>query len=108
MVSFSGGSLSGPRIQGRLLPGGANWLTSSNDLAVGTRTFLLDTRDVIETDDGAIICQQINGVRIGQSDVLDLLSTDASIPAAVLIATAGRTISPSGQDVVIYDANLVT
>ncbi|GAA97243.1 uncharacterized protein L969DRAFT_84326 [Mixia osmundae IAM 14324] len=132
MVSFREGSLSGPCIQGRLLPGGADWLTSSDDVAAGTRTSLLDTRYGIETDDGAIIYLQTNGVRTGQIDVLDSLSTDASVPAsaysmrlsikaetdrqckhawlnsAILIASAGRTISPSGQDMVIYDAYLIT
>lgn len=54
---LSGGEVSGPRVQGKILPGGGDWLTGRRD-GVG----ILDVRGTIETDDGALIYMFYTGV----------------------------------------------
>lgn len=48
VVQIAGGSVSGPRLQGRVLPVGADWQILRPD---GTAD--LDARYTIQTDDGA-------------------------------------------------------
>ena len=57
IVSVTGGSFEGPRLKGRVLPTGGDWLL---DDAVGVRR--LDVRATFETDDGALIYVQYYGV----------------------------------------------
>lgn len=56
-VYVTGGDVSGPRIQGKVRPVGADWLTIRDD-GVG----ILDVRATIETDDGALIYAAYQGV----------------------------------------------
>ena len=53
----SGGDCRGPRLNGRFLPVGADWLTLRQDGIA-----LLDVRATLETDDGALIYIAYNGV----------------------------------------------
>jgi hypothetical protein len=51
------GKLEGPRIRGRVLPGGGDWLL------IGTDGWgRLDVRTQFETDDGAVVFAQIRGL----------------------------------------------
>lgn len=54
---MSGGEVSGPRLRGRILPGGGDWLTGRRD-GVG----ILDVRGTIETHDGALVYMFYSGV----------------------------------------------
>ena len=54
---FTGGEVIGPKIQGKLRPVGADWLTIRRD-GVG----ILDIRGTIETQDGALIYTTYTGV----------------------------------------------
>src|SRR5881397_66993 len=45
-----GGTVEGPRIKGKLLPGGGDWALVRSDGAVQ-----LDVRATIQTDDGALV-----------------------------------------------------
>ncbi len=47
---WKGGSFAGPRLRGRMPPGGGDWLLVRTD---GSRR--LDVRGTLETDDGALI-----------------------------------------------------
>ena len=50
IVKSSGGTFEGPRLKGRVLPGGGDWfLTRPDGIAEG------DVRDTYETDDGHLI-----------------------------------------------------
>ena len=51
------GEVAGPRMRGKVLPGGGDWFTCRRD-GVG----ILDVRDTIETDDGALIYMFYTGV----------------------------------------------
>jgi hypothetical protein len=53
-----GGSFEGERLRGKVLAGGADWVT-----AVADGTFELDLRVTLETDDGALIHMTFTGVR---------------------------------------------
>ena len=53
---FTGGRFQGPRLRGRVLPGGADWLLVRAD---GTGE--LDVRGTLETDDGALLYVSYRG-----------------------------------------------
>jgi hypothetical protein len=53
----AGGEIDGPKIHGKILPVGGDWLTLRSD-GVG----ILDIRATIETDDGALIYTAYTGV----------------------------------------------
>src|SRR6478752_1126584 len=54
----TGGAFEGERLRGKVLPGGADWVT-----AHGNGTFTLDLRITLETDDGGLIHMTFTGVR---------------------------------------------
>ena len=55
-VYVTGGEVTGPKVQGKLLAVGADWLTIRRD-GIG----VLDVRTTIETHDGALIYMSYNG-----------------------------------------------
>lgn len=63
IVVVKGGSFEGPRLRGRVLPGGGDWLLARAD---GSRR--LDVRVTLETDDGALIHSSYLGVIHGDPD----------------------------------------
>ena len=64
-----GGVFDGPRLKGRLLASGGDWLLIGND-GVGR----LDVRGTLETDDGARIYVQYHGVILLNEKVVEALS----------------------------------
>lgn len=52
-----GGVFEGPRLRGRVLPDGADWVLLRTD-----DTMLIDVRTSLETDDGALISMQYTGL----------------------------------------------
>lgn len=77
IITIAGGTVSGPQLSGRILPGGADWLTVSHDGVA-----LLDARYAIQTDDGAIVEVIDQGYRHGPAEVMQAL-------------VAGQSVSPS-------------
>src|SRR6185295_19268672 len=66
IIGISGGKFAGPRLAGRILPGGADWqLVRSDGVA------FLDARYTLETDDGAQIYVRNKGYRHGPKDVME-------------------------------------
>ena len=57
IFDVTGGSFEGPRMKGRVLPSGADWLVMGSD-----GTGRLDVRATLQTDDGANIYVQYYGV----------------------------------------------
>ena len=57
IFDVTGGSVAGPRLRGRVLPSGGDWLLVRPD-AYG----LLDVRAAVETEDGAFVYAQYYGV----------------------------------------------
>jgi hypothetical protein len=64
-----GGSFEGPRLKGRVLEGGSDWLLTRPDGATQ-----LDVRLTLETHDGAIIGMTYRGYRHGPQAVMDRLN----------------------------------
>ena len=62
----AGGRFEGPKLNGNVLPGGADWIIGRPD---GSTT--LDVRIVLETDDGAAIGMTYRGMRHGPAAVME-------------------------------------
>ncbi len=60
MVPVTGGDFEGPRLRGKILPGGGDWLLLRSD---GVMEF--DLRITLQTDDGALIYMTFVGLRHG-------------------------------------------
>lgn len=69
IVTVAGGTFKGERLQGTILPGGADWALKRNDGALQ-----LDVRLTLQTDDGAAIYMTYRGIRHGPEAVLARLS----------------------------------
>lgn len=65
IIPIAGGRVSGPRVSGRILPGGADWMTTTHD-----GVSLMEARYAFETDDGAIIEIVDQGFRHGPEAVM--------------------------------------
>jgi hypothetical protein len=65
---IASGSFEGPRLRGRVLPGGGDWTLLRSDGVLE-----LDLRITLETDDGALIHMASLGLRHGPPEVLAAL-----------------------------------
>jgi hypothetical protein len=68
------GSFEGPRLKGRILPGGGDWLLLRRD-----GVLQLDVRLTLETDDRQLIYMTYKGLRHGPKEVIDSLNRGESI-----------------------------
>jgi steroid delta-isomerase-like uncharacterized protein len=69
IVQVTGGTFEGPRLRGRVLPGGGDWLIERPD---GSRR--LDVRITLETHDGDLIYATYGGVFCGPPLVMERLT----------------------------------
>jgi len=65
VVNLLGGTVSGPKLSGRIVPGGADWQIMAADGALD-----IHARYVIESGTGALIQVDSRGVRNGPPDVM--------------------------------------
>ena len=65
VVGVSGGSFEGPKLKGRVLPGGSDWIVVRRD-----GVLIQDVRLVLQTDDGHNILMSYRGMRHGPEDVI--------------------------------------
>jgi len=78
IIGITGGKFAGPRLAGRILPGGADWqLIRADGVA------FLDARYTLETDDGAQIYVNNKGYRHGPKDVLERLARGEEVDPAL-------------------------
>jgi len=86
VVNILGGTVTGARLTGRVLPGGADWqLVRSDGVAE------LDARYVLETSDGARIYVMNFGYRHGPADVLRRLAEGKPVePSLYYMRTTPR------------------
>lgn len=68
VINITGGAFAGPRLSGRILPGGADWQIVRSDGIVE-----VDARYTLETDDGALIYITNWGLRHGPPGVISRL-----------------------------------
>ncbi len=78
IIGITGGSFSGPRLQGRILPGGADWQVIRSDGVA-----CLDARYTLETVDGALIYVNNQGYRHGPKDVIERLARSGEVDPAL-------------------------
>jgi hypothetical protein len=78
VVAIRGGTVAGPRLQGRVLEAGGDWQIVRPD---GTAD--LDARYTIQADDGALIYVINRGVRHGPADVLARLNQGEPVDPAL-------------------------
>jgi len=80
------GHFEGPRLRGKVLPGGGDWT-----LLRGDGVLELDLRVTLETDDGALIHMASFGLRHGPPDVIAALARGETVdPAAYYFRTTPR------------------
>ena len=78
IIGIAGGQFSGPRLSGRILPGGADWqLIRSDGVAY------LDARYTLETSDGALIYVNNKGYRHGPKEVVERLAKGEDVDPAL-------------------------
>ena len=68
IIDLKGGRVSGPKLKGKILPGGADWQYIRDD-----NVTYVDARYTIEADDGALIYVSNQGYRHGPKDVIEKL-----------------------------------
>lgn len=69
IIAIEGGSFTGPRLSGEVLPGGADWQVIRPDGVAE-----IEARYTLETDDGALIYVRNPGIRTGPREVMDRLA----------------------------------
>jgi len=86
IVPVTGGDFDGPRLRGRIVPGGGDWLLLRADGVLE-----LDLRITLETDDRALIYMTFQGLRHGPPDVIAALSRGEAVdPASYYFRTVPR------------------
>jgi hypothetical protein len=74
VVRVTGGTFTGPKLRGTVLPGGGDWLVERGD---GTRA--LDVRITLRTDDGQLIYANYPGLFHGAPEVLARLARGEAV-----------------------------
>jgi len=78
VINILGGRVHGPRLSGRILPGGADWQIVRPDGAAD-----LKARYTIETDAGARILVASDGLRHGPPDVIARLARGEAVDSGL-------------------------
>jgi hypothetical protein len=79
IIGIIGGSFAGPRLSGRILPGGADWQLIRPDGVA-----FLDARYTLETGDGALIYVNNKGYRHGPKEAMERLSRGEEVDPALI------------------------
>ena len=74
IINILGGTVEGPKLQGKILPGGADWQIVRADGVVDLRA-----RYTVETDAGGLILVNSEGYRHGPPDVMARLARDETV-----------------------------
>ena len=86
IIPVTGGDFEGPRLRGKVLSGGGDWLLLRDDGVLE-----LDLRVTLETDDHALIHMTFQGLRHGPPDVIAALGRGEVIdPASYYFRTLPR------------------
>ena len=77
IIPILGGAFAGPRLSGKILPGGADWQVIRTDGAAE-----LEARYTLQTDDGALIFVLNQGIRSGSKEVMGRLARGEKVHAS--------------------------
>jgi hypothetical protein len=86
IVPIAGGVFEGPRLRGKVLPGGGDWTLLRADGVLE-----LDLRTTLQTDDGALITMSSFGLRHGPPDAIAALGRGERVdPSTYYFRTTPR------------------
>ena len=74
IINILGGTVEGPKLKGKILPGGADWQIVRADGVVH-----LQARYTVETDSGGLILVNSEGYRHGPPEVMARLARDETV-----------------------------
>lgn len=92
MVPVLGGDFEGPKLRGKVIPGGTEWPLVRHD-GKGT----IDARYTFQTDDGVYINIRNTGHRYGPPEVMRKLNTEWIDPANYYFRTYAVFEAPAGK-----------
>ena len=93
VIGVSGGAFEGPRLKGRVLPGGSDWIVVRRD-----GVLIQDVRLVLRTDDGQDILMSYRGMRHGPEDVIERVNNgEDPDPSEYYFRTAPIFEAPDGE-----------
>jgi hypothetical protein len=95
VINILGGRVDGPRLAGRILPGGADWQIVRPDGVADLRA-----RYTIETDQGARILVASDGLRHGPPAVIERLARGEAIDSALYYFRTAMRFETSDPSVV--------
>ena len=75
IVPIAGGSFTGPRLEGTVVPGGADWQVIHPDGVVD-----IDTRYTLKTKDGALVYLKNSGLRYATPEVTKRMAAGELVP----------------------------
>ena len=79
IIAIEGGALSGPRFNGRVLPGGADFqIIRPNGFTI------LEARYAVESSDGALVYVENNGVRFGSPETMAQIKRGEPVDPALV------------------------
>ena len=94
IVPLTGGTFTGPELNGRLLPGSsADW-----QIVLSDGTALGDIRYTLQTDDGDLLYVQSRGVRHGTAEVLARLARGQYVDASEYTFRTSTEIETAAAD----------
>jgi hypothetical protein len=86
LVGITGGTVNGPKLNGRILPGGADWQIIRSDGAAD-----IQARYMVESDGGGRVLVESKGLRHAPPDVLQKLARGENVdPSLYYFRTAMR------------------
>lgn len=93
IIDIQGGQVGGPKLKGKVLPGGADWQIVRSDGVVH-----LTARYTIETETGGLILVNSEGYRHGPPEVMERLARDESVDPALYYFRAFMRFETSDRD----------
>jgi len=93
IIPIASGRVEGPRLNGRVLPGGADWQILRADGSAD-----LDARYTIETTQGALIYVVNRGVRHGPPEVLEKLNRGERVDPSAYYFRSAATFETSAPE----------
>jgi Protein of unknown function (DUF3237) len=90
IVPITGGEFAGPRLRGKVVPGGADWQIVRHDGVAE-----LEARYTLQTDDGALIYVRNHALRHGPSEVIVALAAGRPSKPQATTSGAQRSLRPA-------------
>lgn len=92
VVPILGGAVKGPRLAGRVVPGGADWQYVRPDGVLS-----VEAKYTLEADDGTLIMVTNRGMRHGPAEVIERIGRGEDVPAsAYYFRTVAELEAPLG------------